>query len=191
MFKQTKEHKGYIFRQDGLVVKDDNKITVHSNKNGYAIIPSSKRNRRTGRFEETCHSIQNRLFLPNYDGFYITDHLDGDRMNFHIQNLNPCNTKLNNLNKTKARGYDKITDDKYRLQPNFNYQSRLTYNGVRYKFGQHETAEEASQDTKRSRSVIYWREWDRMQTESEMHFLKYQVTPKDIRRVIEKTIYFL
>jgi hypothetical protein len=83
-------------------------------------------------------------------------------MNFHLQNLNPCNTRLNNLNKTKARGYSTITEDKYRTEPEYDYQCRLKYQGHKFPMPQFMLPEDAAHYTKMIRTEVYWREWDHL-----------------------------
>ena len=65
------------------------------------------------------------------------DHIDGDRLNNNINNLRIVNNQQNHFNRTKAKGYFIMPNNKYRAQIGIN--SRLIYLGL------YDTEEEARQ----------------------------------------------
>lgn len=62
-----------------------NKLKVRKNEDGYAVVTmGSKRVKRTTRF---VHRIVAEVFLPNPQNLSDVDHLDSDRMNPSLDNL--------------------------------------------------------------------------------------------------------
>ena len=175
-----------VFCQNGTITLDDKPYEPRKNKQGYAVI--TKVINEIYASDKTCHTIMNFLFLPRFPACPLTDHWDGNRMNFHLQNLNPCSTSVNNINKTKAKGYDPINDEKYRDSPEMMFQSRIRFKGKRFKLGQFVTKEEAYNRTKGSRMMLYWRQWSLEQTQIEKSNIELQYSPEQEKRILEKTI---
>jgi hypothetical protein len=185
-FQQKKVYDNGIqklfFCQDGTITTlDDKPYEPRKNKQGYAVI--TKVVNEIYANDKTCHTIMNQLFLPSFPACPITDHWDGNRLNFHLQNLNPVSTSINNINKTRAKGFDKLKDPKYRDSPEMRFQSRIRFKGKRHKLGQFETEKEAYNRTKGARMMIYWMEWDYQQTKIEKNQLDRN-RPKRKRKVV-------
>jgi hypothetical protein len=112
-------------------------------------------------------------------------------MDFSVANLNVCSTSINNINKTKSRGFDKLSNPKYRDSPEMRFQSRISFKGKRHKLGQFVTKEEAAARTKGARMMIYWMEWDHQQMLIEKKELDRKRPKRENKVAFDPCIYYI
>ena len=80
--------------------------------------------------------------------FTCIDHIDGDSLNNHIDNLRPSNPNLNTMNQVRAKGYFKC-GKKYRVQCNCM--------GKKLDFGRYNTPVQAKTVATRVRKSLFAR----------------------------------
>lgn len=82
--------KNYLVGSDGSfyrVRKDSsvNEIQPQVVKNGYTVLRLVDTDNQRKTF--SCHRVVARLFKPDFDPSLDVDHIDGDKTNNHIENL--------------------------------------------------------------------------------------------------------
>lgn len=83
-------HKGYYITKDGKVVGRTGKILKsHSCPKGYSKVKVDKVSR-------LVHRLVAETFIPNHNQFPHVNHIDGNKSNNHISNLEWCDSVYNN-----------------------------------------------------------------------------------------------
>lgn len=106
------------------------KLKARENADGYAVITMG--NKRIRRSTQFVHRIVAELFLPNPEKLSDVDHLNGERMNPDVSNLQWV-THEENVRRAYERGshIGRITGEKNpkaRLTPDFVLKLREEYN---------------------------------------------------------------
>jgi len=133
-FKPIKDYPDYEISDYGNVRSRKNgKITIlkGSKCNGYLEVSLFKEKVKK-RF--LIHRLVASEFIRNMKEGEQVDHIDGDRKNNNLRNLNIVNNRINNLRKLKLNGAHK---QKGRWQSSFYYEGKNIYIGL------YDTAEEA------------------------------------------------
>ena len=140
-------YKGLIIERSGKVYDMfHNHIPLSVNKAGYEYL-------LIGKKRILLYHIMGQLFCPKYESYNTLDHLDGNRLNSSVSNLIYTSKYLNNLNKTKAKGYEYCKwNKKLRVYIRL-YNKRITYCYV-------EDKALAQQYNRQFRMGIYWRMWN-------------------------------
>lgn len=94
------------------------------------------------------HTVLHRLIMNTPKG-YVTDHINGDKLDNRRENLRICtqhqnsmNTRISKNNKSGVKGVSTTPSGKYR--------ARIMLNGVEIGLGRYETLEEAAKARKRA-----------------------------------------
>ena len=94
------------------------------------------------------HTVLHRLIMNTPKG-YVTDHINGDKLDNRRENLRICtqhqnsmNTRISKNNKSGVKGVSTTPFGKYR--------ARIMVNGVEIRLGHYETLEEATKARKRA-----------------------------------------
>ena len=94
----------YTITSEGKVFgKSGNQISIRPNTSGYASFTAGRKGNRT---RATVHSLVAKCFLDNPDGLPEIDHLDSDRMNPALENLEWV-TRQENVKRAYKRGHHK------------------------------------------------------------------------------------
>lgn len=94
----------YLVYSDGTIYGPKGKPLRHRpNSDGYSIVTMGKKGHRTTQF---VHRIVAQLFLPNPNGLPEIDHLDNNRANPSLDNLEWV-TRRENTGRASARGSHK------------------------------------------------------------------------------------
>lgn len=106
------------------------KLKARENADGYAVVTMG--NKRIRRSTQFVHRIVAELFLPNPEKLSDVDHLNGERMNPDVSNLQWV-THEENIRRAYERGshIGRITGEKNskaRLTPDFVLKLREEYN---------------------------------------------------------------
>ena len=139
LLKYSKEENKIIYKNaQPIWARCKREIKESVNKDGYIIISFKTDFGKV--FKAPAHRINFYLhnrFLPE-----IVDHINGDRKNYHIDNLRPC-TKLEN-NKNSKRKKRELPRNVYKVKD--GYLVSIVSNYVRYeqKFTNLEDAEKAA-----------------------------------------------
>lgn len=93
---------GLIYRvyENGDVYSSNGIVKQRPNTSGYATFTAGKHGQRRS---VTTHLLVARLFLPNPNNFPEVDHLDANRMNPNLNNLDWV-THQENIRRAKERG---------------------------------------------------------------------------------------
>ena len=106
VLKATYQFKGaeYLVCSAGTIYGPKGKPLKHRlNDDGYVIVTMGKKGHRTTQF---VHRIVAQLFLPNPNGLSEVDHLDNNRANPSLSNLEWV-TRRENTGRASARGSHK------------------------------------------------------------------------------------
>jgi len=94
----------YLVCSNGTIYGPKGKPLKHRlNDDGYAVVTMGKNGNRSTQF---VHRIVAKLFLPNPNGLPEIDHLDNNRVNPSLSNLEWV-TRKENTDRAKARGSHK------------------------------------------------------------------------------------
>lgn len=103
VLKATYQFRGaeYLVCSDGTIYGPKGKPLRHRpNGDGYSVVTMGKKGHRTTQF---VHRIVAQLFLPNPNGLPEIDHLDNNRANPSLDNLEWV-TRSENTGRASARG---------------------------------------------------------------------------------------
>jgi len=121
---RVKRKQGYVYAGSGRFRVQKEHISYGKNKDGYretmiTVMPYRK--------NHLIHRLVAAAFIPNPNNYPCVNHIDGNRANNHVENLEWCTIAMNNqhahdtgLNKTR-RGYKCKPQDHKSLRKAVNY----------------------------------------------------------------------
>jgi len=129
--KATYQFRGaeYLVCSDGTIYgPKGNPLKWRSNHDGYAVVTMGKKGHRATQF---VHRIVAQLFLPNPNGLPEVDHLDNNRFNPSLDNLEWV-TRQQNTGRASSRGSHKDAhkgehNGRAKLTPDLVLQMRSEY----------------------------------------------------------------
>lgn len=117
-----------------IVLKPEREVTYTVNNRGYATVVIRKKT-------HMVHRLVAQAFIPNPEGKQYVNHLDGDKLNNHVSNLEWCTIAENNAHAREtglhkqARGHKiryRSAESKQTALANLKDKSKLTDDEVRY-----------------------------------------------------------
>ena len=77
-----------LSRKCGRVIRKEKLLTIHMTKDGYP-----KVRLQHGEEDKTArvHRLVAETFIPNPNGYETVNHIDGNKLNCHVSNLEWCN----------------------------------------------------------------------------------------------------
>lgn len=108
MYKEVFGFENYIINNEGNVInKDTGKIKSHNNNTkGYLFVSLYKENKVKQLY---VHRLVALYFIPNPNNFETVNHIDGNKENNHVQNLEWC-TLTDNIRHAFRTGLNKKPD---------------------------------------------------------------------------------
>ena len=109
MWKDIKNYEGlYTINENGEIKNSKGELRkINYAKNGYCIIDLYKHNIRKTYF---VHRLVAEAFIPNPNNYKLINHIDGDKNNNNIKNLEWCTYSYNNKhaidNKLRRNTYE-------------------------------------------------------------------------------------
>ena len=121
MWKKIKNYN-YLVNEDGIIKNSKtNRILKQSNKSGYKIVCLSINNKSKTHY---VHRLVAKTFIPNTNDKLQVNHIDGNKSNNKLENLEWC-TPLENMIHAKKIG---LKNDVGENNPN----SKLTKKDVKH-----------------------------------------------------------
>lgn len=93
IFKPIKDYENYMITNKGRIFKDNKEIKIFISKNGYCRVQLWK-NGKCNKF--LVHRLVAKHFLDDFDDNLCVNHIDENKLNNCIDNLELCNHKFNN-----------------------------------------------------------------------------------------------
>lgn len=142
MWKPIREFPLYEISSDGRVrrVRENKVRKISIGKRGYPVL-SLRKDKKT--YIRTLHRILAEAFIPNPDNLPEINHIDGDKTNYSLSNLEWCTHKHND-NHARRTGLRTSDGDKAVIQ--------YSLSGVL--IAEYKSASEAARKTGASRSAI-------------------------------------
>lgn len=111
-FRDTK----YLVTEDGRVFSEKtNRFLIGVNNNGYIQINIG------GSRREYLHRMIAECYIPNPNSYLVINHIDNNRSNNRVENLEWCTQKMNN---------DHMVNQDRNIKGSRNPQSKVTENDV-------------------------------------------------------------
>lgn len=115
--------KTYLINEEGVIIEKDTRFIIKTSIDykGYkrANVTFTKENGTNAKYERV-HRLVGLTFIPNTGNLPFINHIDGDKLNNKVKNLEWCTAKENSEHAVKAglKNSDKIRGSK-------NYQAKL------------------------------------------------------------------
>lgn len=102
--KQIVDFPNYYITMGGIVINNKNHIIKpHMNNRGYLSVQLWNNNK-------SVHRLVAETFIPKIEGKYGVNHIDGDKTNNNVNNLEWCTRQENNLH-AKSLGAKQYSSD--------------------------------------------------------------------------------
>lgn len=99
----------YSVTEDGRVFKNTKELSYSINVRGYKILKVTLHGRQ---FNKKVHRLVAETFIPNPNNYSDVNHIDGDKLNNHVSNLEWCTRKYN-INHSYKLGLSKTGEYRY------------------------------------------------------------------------------
>lgn len=123
MIKELSEYPGYYISSDGIIIKDGVKVSLHPNGRGYLKV--FLHNSFGVRKSRPVHRLVAETYIENPYGLPVVNHIDGNKMNNRIENLEwvtyqENSQKFRENNSTKVRPIAKINPNTGKVKEVFS-----------------------------------------------------------------------
>jgi len=140
MFLKIKDFDDYSINEDGVVKKNSTGryLKLGTDRDGYKIVGLRRDKKSNTKTVHRLVAITFNLHNPNPDIYTCIDHIDDDKCNNSLSNLQWISVSLNNRKRVLKNKYGKGV----RIFKN-KYEARIVINGKKIHLGRFDTKEEA------------------------------------------------